>query len=282
VSGREQAIVGILRELGPAVVAVSGGVDSMTLAHLAARHTRAGIAIVHAVSPAVPAAATVRVRDHAERFGWRLTVLDAGEFADPRYRANPIDRCYFCKANLYGVIAARFTGVILSGTNCDDLGDFRPGLRAAAEQGVRHPFVEAGIGKAEIRELARGLSLDDLAELPAAPCLSSRVETGIAINADDLALVDVVEGMLRQAVGPIDLRCRIGHAGVRIELGENGLADLPAEDASAIMRAVEETVSRAGRRFLGYGPYRRGSAFLRARGAGFASASPDGARAQPV
>src|SRR5690242_845513 len=122
-SATEEAIAAVLREIGPAVVAVSGGVDSMTLAHLAVRLARSGVEVVHAVSPAVPAAATARVRQHAERFGWRLTVLDAGEFTDPRYRANPVDRCYFCKANLYGVIAGRFAGALLSGTNRDDLGD---------------------------------------------------------------------------------------------------------------------------------------------------------------
>jgi len=260
----EEAIAAVLGEIGPAVVAVSGGVDSMTLAHLAARHGRSGVTMVHAVSPAVPAAATARVRAHAERFGWRLTVLDAGEFADRSYRANPVDRCYFCKANLYGTLAGRFAGAILSGTNRDDLTDFRPGLRAAAEQGVRHPFVEAGIGKAEIRGLARELGLDDLAELPAAPCLSSRIETGVAIAAADLALVEAVEDMLRQALGQIDLRCRVGRAGVRIELGGNGLDEFLAAGAIPIRRAVEARVTGAGHRFLGYGPYRRGSAFLRA------------------
>ena len=112
----------------------------------------------------------------------RSTSIDAGEFADPRYRANPVNRCYFCKHNLYGTIATRFEGTILSGTNTDDLGDFRPGLKAADEHRVRHPFVEAGLAKSDVRALARELRLDDLAELPAAPCLSSRVETGIAVE----------------------------------------------------------------------------------------------------
>jgi len=267
VSDAERAIADVLRGIGPAVVAVSGGVDSMTLAHLAARHIKADVSMVHAVSPAVPAAATARACEHAAHRGWRLAVIDAREFADPRYRANPVDRCYFCKANLYGVIAGRCEGVILSGTNRDDLGDYRPGLRAAAEQGVRHPFVEAGIGKAEIRALARALHLDDLAELPAAPCLSSRIETGVAIAAADLALVEAVEEMLRAALGPIDLRCRVARTGVRIELGGEGLAEFLSAEGAPIKRAVEETVARSGHRFLGYGPYRRGSAFLRA-GAG--------------
>jgi len=157
--------------------------------------------MVHAVSPAVPAAATARVRAHAERHGWALALIDAGEFADTRYRANPVDRCYFCKSNLYGRIASGFARVILSGTNTDDLGDYRPGLKAAREHGVRHPFVEAGMAKSDIRVLARALGLDDVAELPAAPCLASRIETGIGIDADDLALADEVERLLRAEFG---------------------------------------------------------------------------------
>ena len=258
----ERAIADVLRGIGPAVIAVSGGVDSMTLAHLAARWG-AEATMAHAVSPAVPAAATARVREHAQRFGWRLTVIDAGEYGDPRYRANPVDRCYFCKTNLYGVIATRYAGTILSGTNRDDLADFRPGLKAAAEHGVRHPFVEAGIGKAEIRAISDSLGLHDLAELPAAPCLSSRIETGVAIAAPDLALVEAVEERLRAALGSIDLRCRIGARGVRIELGGDGLTEVLSAERAAVKSAVEEAIAHAGHAFLGYGPYRRGSAFLR-------------------
>jgi uncharacterized protein len=264
VSPAERAIADVLRDIGPAVVAVSGGVDSMTLAHLAARHGGGPVAMAHAASPAVPVAATDRVREHALRHDWRLTVIDAREFADPRYRANPIDRCYFCKTNLYGVIADRFDGTILSGTNRDDLSDFRPGLRAAAEHGVRHPFVEAGLAKADIRVLAGELGLGDIAELPAAPCLSSRVETGLAIDAADLALVETIEEQLRAVLGPIDLRCRIGGRGVRIELGGDGLAEFLSPGMTPVKHAVEAAVARSRRPFLGYGPYRRGSAFLRA------------------
>jgi uncharacterized protein len=264
VSAAERVLADLLRDIAPAVVAVSGGVDSMTLAHFAACHACGDVTMAHAVSPAVPAAATARVREHAVRHDWRLVVIDAHEFADPRYRANPVDRCYFCKTNLYGVIAERFAGTILSGTNRDDLGDFRPGLKAASEHGVRHPFVEAGIGKAGIRGLAGGLGLGDLADLPSAPCLSSRIETGIVIDAADLALVEAVEEQLRAALGPIDLRCRIGARGVRIELGGDGLAEFHLPRNVSIKRMVESAVARSGRSFLGYGPYRRGSAFLRA------------------
>ena len=252
-------LAAILGALDAPAVAVSGGVDSMTLAHVA--HAAHGVTarMVHAVSPAVPAAATARVRGHAQRAGWTLTIIDAGEFADPDYRANPVNRCYFCKTNLYGAIAARFAGTILSGTNTDDLGDYRPGLKAAAEHNVRHPFVEAGLSKADVRALARSLGLDDLAELPAAPCLSSRVETGIGIDPADLALIDAVETRLRGAVGHTDVRCRVTALGVRIELGGDVLGTLAASSRAA----VESMIVDAGRPFLGYAPYRRGSAFLR-------------------
>jgi uncharacterized protein len=146
-------------------IAVSGGVDSMTLAHAAHRRLPA-VTMVHAVSPAVPAHATARVRAHAERAGWRLIVTGAGEFDDPRYRENAVDRCYFCKTNLYARIAAVTDGPIASGANLDDLSDYRPGLTAAAEHGVVHPYILAGMDKAAVRALARDSGLDDLAELP--------------------------------------------------------------------------------------------------------------------
>ena len=129
-------------------VAVSGGVDSMTLAHVAWRFARTRTTMYHATGPAVPAAARGRVEAHAATHGWPLTLLDAGEQADPRYRANPVDRCYYCKTNLYARIREATPDTIASGTNRDDLDDFRPGLRAAAERDVVHPYVEAGIDKA--------------------------------------------------------------------------------------------------------------------------------------
>lgn len=235
-------------------IAVSGGVDSMVLAHVA--HTVLGrrVRMVHAMSPAVPALATKRVQQHADHAGWRLEIVDAGEFDDPRYRANPVNRCYFCKSNLYSTVTGLTNGPVASGTNCDDLSDFRPGLEAAEQWRVVHPYIEAGLGKSAIYALARRLKLGDLAELPAQPCLASRIETGIAVSADDLAFVDHVETLLRAGLGPsATVRCRITHAGVIVET-----------EAGVPPASVPRACRDSGRVYLGYRPYRRGAAFLRA------------------
>ena len=253
-----------LRALGEVAVAVSGGVDSMTLAVVAGRLPGSGIHMYHAVSPAVPPDATARVRGYATRERWTLEVMDAGEFADERYRTNPANRCYFCKTNLYGAMAARAAGVLVSGTNVDDLGDFRPGLAAAGEHAVRHPYVEAGLGKREVRAVARTLGLDDLAELPAAPCLSSRVETGIAIDPGDLLAVHRVETRVRATLAPESVRCRVRREAVVVEL------DPPALDrcGEGVREAMANEVraafgARLGGRPVRFEPYRMGSAFLR-------------------
>lgn len=240
-------------------IAVSGGVDSMTLAHVAARHARTAVTMYHATSPAVPAAARERVQAHAAAHGWNLVVIDAQELADARYRANPVDRCYFCKTNLYDRIGAATSDPIASGTNCDDLSDFRPGLRAAAERQVVHPYVEAGLAKHDVYALARHLGLADLERLPAQPCLASRVETGIAIEADDLAFIDALERSLAARLGAhATLRCRITRAGVVIELGAPELA---AHEATAGAIAAQ-ACAQARRAFAGVRGYVRGAAFL--------------------
>lgn len=254
-------LAAILDEMGDLGVALSGGVDSMTLAEMAHRSS-ARATMFHAVSPAVPAHATDRVRETAAARGWTLEIVGAGEFEDPAYMANPVNRCYFCKSNLYARLRAATEGVICSGTNTDDLGDFRPGLAAAGEQGVRHPFVEAGIDKAGIRSLARALGLADVAELPAQPCLSSRVETGIAIDADALAMIDRVERRVTGLIGPGDIRCRMTKAGFVIELPAERMGDLRPLDR----RMIEAELVAAGYRLAGVRPYRKGSAFLRAVG----------------
>ena len=263
---RTAALERVIETIGRVAVAVSGGVDSMTLAVIAHRVLGASATMVHAVSPAVPADATERVERYARREGWRLVRIDAGELLDARYVANPVNRCYFCKTNLYSTIAP-LTGAgvtIVSGTNTDDLGDFRPGLAAAAEHSVRHPYVECGIGKPAIRAIATWLGLDDLAELPAAPCLSSRVETGIAIDPEVLKAIDACERLVRDVTGAATVRCRVRRDAVVVELDDTALADLEAPRRAALAGEVDERMTAAGvSRVLRFEPYRMGSAFLR-------------------
>jgi uncharacterized protein len=240
-------------------IAISGGVDSMTLAHVAWRFARARVTMYHATGPAVPVAARGRVEAHAAEHGWPLRLLDAGEQRDARYRANPVDRCYYCKTNLYARIREATPDAIASGTNLDDLTDFRPGLRAAAERDVVHPYVEAGIGKAQVYALAAGLRLEDLERLPAQPCLASRVETGIAIEPGDLAFIDAVEMQLASRLGAdAVLRCRVTHGGIVIEIAAPDAATTAIAHTIAI-----EACGREGRAFAGVRPYARGAAFLR-------------------
>lgn len=253
-------LVAVLDRHARLAVAVSGGVDSMVLAYVAHLFSRADMVAVHAVSPAVPAVATARVEAHARRHGWRLHLIDAGELADPAYRGNPVDRCFYCKTNLYARIRA-VTGLpIASGTNLDDLGDYRPGLEAARRHDVVHPFVEAGLTKNDVYALARAHGLDDLAALPAQPCLASRIETGIGVDEATLNFIEAAEAELARLLpGERALRCRVTHAGVQVECGT-----LPDGD---LRRHIEDWAAAFcdghGWRFAGLRVYRRGAAFLR-------------------
>lgn len=234
-------------------VAVSGGVDSLTLAYCASKWVPDFLCI-HAISPAVPAEATQRVEQYAAANGWPIKIVRSGEFDDPAYRANPHNRCYFCKTNLYSTMSKVFDGAIASGTNSDDLGDYRPGLQAAAEHQVVHPFVEAGISKQDLRKIARGFDLQDIADLPAQPCLASRVETGIRISREDLGFIHRVESSLRSYAPQANLRCRILPAGVRIE------TDLELPDEA--LDQARQLCLQENRSLIGIGAYARGSAFI--------------------
>jgi uncharacterized protein len=217
----------------------------------------------HATSPAVPPEATSRTERLAASEGWTFTVIDAGEFGREEYRANPVNRCFYCKTSLYGAIKPATASQLVSGTNLDDLGEYRPGLDAARDHQVRHPFVEAGIDKAGVRDIARHLGLDDVAELPSAPCLSSRIETGIAIDPRMLASVHAAEQLVAAQLAPRTVRCRVRAAGVVIELDRETLADLDASRKSELSDAIAVLFRLRGFDLsVSFAPYRTGSAFL--------------------
>jgi uncharacterized protein len=252
---------------GPLAVAVSGGVDSVTLATFAHRADGSRVEIFHAVSPAVPGEATERVKRLAADHGWRLRIVDAGEFTDANYLANPVDRCFFCKTNLYGCIARQSDAQILSGANLDDLREYRPGLEAAKRHSVRHPYLEAEIDKRGVRSLAQELGLGALSELPAAPCLSSRVETGLAIRAEVLQAIHTVERSIARDFPAGIVRCRVRAKGVVIELDPETLAAMTGKrkdevraQADRVFAGIAQTLA------LSFEPYRSGSAFVRLRG----------------
>ena len=255
----------VLSEIGLLVVAVSGGIDSTLLAIISARQSDVDVQMVHAISPAVPELATQRVQRYARTENWRLRISDAGEFRDSKYLDNPVNRCFYCKSNLYRYITEKFKDIqVVSGANCSDLTDYRPGLKAATEYGVRHPYVEAGISKSGIREIARFLNLDDLSELPASPCLSSRVETGIRIESTSLKAIDRVETEIKSTLRTKAVRCRIRREGIVVELDNDALSKIGKEDRQAVRAVVQSSFSdRKAQVTVEFEEYRMGSAFIR-------------------
>jgi uncharacterized protein len=263
--GMRPRLLDWLVEVPHRAIACSGGVDSVTLATVAHRASPDTTLIVHSITPAVPAAATARVLKAAVAEGWDLRTVRSGEFQDERYVSNPRDRCFVCKSHLYDamtelVAAVRGPHVLLSGANVDDLGEYRPGLRAAAEAGVRHPFVEVGATKREIRAVARELHLD-CADLPASPCLASRLYTGTAVTPARLHAVEVGEALLTVRTGVRVVRCRLREDEVRIEVQDVDRVRVTPSVVSEVlmvMRRVEPGIRSV---VLDDDPYQPGRSF---------------------
>jgi len=229
-----------LASLGTVVVAYSGGVDSALVAALAAEVLGDRALAITGVSPALAPHLLEEARAQALWLGIRHREQPTAELADPAYTTNPEDRCYACKRELHSLLApiaaAAGQAQVLDGVNLDDLGDHRPGLRAAQEYGVRSPLAEVGVDKAGVRQLSRALGLPWW-DKPAQPCLASRFPYGEPISAARLRRVAAAEAWLRQQ-GFLDLRVRSQGETARIELAA---VSLPG----ALQRLVAEDFRRA-------------------------------------
>lgn len=226
---QREKLVDTLRGYRRVAVAFSGGIDSTVVAQAAYEALGDAAIAVTAVSESLPAGELEEAKDLALKIGIRHRVIRTEEFADPNYRRNDSNRCYFCKSELYGRLSGMLDDlgveVIVSGANTDDMGDYRPGLRAASEHGIRHPLQECNLSKPDVRALARAWGLPTW-DKPASPCLSSRVAYGEDPTPERVQMIDQAEQWLRQR-GLRALRVRY-HKGdlARIEVSPNDLSRL--------------------------------------------------------
>lgn len=254
-----ERLLDTLRACGSVCIGYSGGVDSVLLVQ-AALHAlvRERVLAVTGISASVPEVQRTAARELAARMGAPHLELGTDELEDASYAANPSNRCYFCKSELWSklsaVAAERGLAVVLDGSNADDVRDHRPGALAGQERSIRSPLLEAGLTKAEIRVLSRAFDLPTW-DQPAAPCLASRLPYGLAVTPTRLRQVEDAEAGLR-ALGMVEFRVRHHGDVARLELGARELAS-----AAECSGALADAVRRAGfaRVVLDVEGYRRGA-----------------------
>src|SRR5579875_655544 len=246
---RLERLRGIFRPMRSVLVAFSGGVDSTFVLKVAHDTIGDRVIALTTTSPTMPDDDRRTALEMAAAIGARHLVIESNELEIPGYAANPIDRCYLCKGNLFTVCAAKAgeLGIdeIVDGLNLDDLRDYRPGIRAATERRVRHPLVEAELTKADVRELSRALGLPTW-DLPASPCLSSRFPYGSRITPEGLRQVEEGERVLHRMGFRV---ARVRHHGeiARLEVESGEVQRLLSEPVRA---EVDRELKRLGFRFV--------------------------------